>query len=204
MSGSLATIISALSDDVVASLAAASYPPLTPNADGTPGSILVGTAAKYENSAAPRIIFEPIGSVFGGSEYASASTTLDTQERKVQNAMRTIASENVQFNVRCWGAAGTQNPVDDYDVTRALYHAVRASLNRLMPGAYDIAAVGKYPPNTNILISGREFVFSVVFFTPVLASLLPYDRTRMYAPDGVVPAGNLVIDTATSEGIPVS
>ncbi len=188
--GALATLIRALSDDVVASLAAADYPPLCPNQSGTPGSILVGTAAAFEQSAPPRIIFEPAGSTFGAAEYSSASATLDTTERKHQNAMRTIASENVIFNVRCWGAAGTNDPVDDYDVTRALYHAVRGSLHRLLPGAYAIEASGKYPASSNVIRSGREFVFGLQLFTPVLLSLLPYDRDRLYAPDDVTAVGS--------------
>lgn len=202
--GSLATIIQTISDDVVAALAAASYPPLTPDASGNAGAILVGTAAAFETSAPPRIIFEPIGSTFATAEYASASATLGTLERAHQNAMRTIAAENVMFNVRCWGAAGTANPVDDYDVTRALYHVVRASIHKLLPGAYAIDAQGKYPPSTNVARDGREFVFGCIFFTPVLLSLLPYDRARQYAPADVAPLGTVVLDTATSEGIPVS
>ncbi len=202
--GSLATIISAISNDVVLALAAASYPPLTPDASGNPGAILVGTAAAFEQSSPPRIIFEPVGSTFGAAEYASASTSLDTDERKHQNSMRTIATDNVAFNVRCWGAAGTRSPVDDYDVTRALYHAVRASIHKLLPGAYAVEATGKYPPSTNVVRSGREFVFGVVFFTPVLATLVPYDRDRLYAPDGVTPLGSVVLDSGTTEGIPVS
>ncbi len=188
--GTLATIISAISDDVVAALAAASYPPLCPTPSGGAGAILVGTAAAFEQAAPPRIIFEPLGSVFGAAEYASASVTLDTVERLHQNAMRTIATETVGFAVRCWGAASTGIPVDDYDVTRALYHAVRGAIHRLVPGAYVVDAAGKYPSSSNLVRSGREFVFGVQFFTPVLASLLPYDRTRQYAPDDVHAVGS--------------
>lgn len=184
--GAIADVIAAIEEEVIAALAAASYPPLSD------GEILVGTAALFEQSAAPRIIFEPVGSSFGTAEYASASATLDTPERQRQNAMRTIAAEDMFFNVRCWGAAvpgPTVKPVDDYDVTRALYHAVRAALHKRMPGAYKVEESGKYPASSNIIRSGREFVFGVTFLTPVLESLLPYDRARLYAPDDVVAEG---------------
>jgi len=172
--GALATIIAAISEDVVAALAAANYPPLTPDASGNPGQIFVGSASNYETTAPPRIIFEPMGSKFGGAEYASASASLSTLERRNQGAVRTIASEDIEFLVRCWGAAGTGLEVDDYDVTRALYHQVRASLQRLMPGAHAFDAKGKFTRSANINRSGREFVFSVMFFTPILDALVPY------------------------------
>jgi hypothetical protein len=208
--GALAQIITAISDNVVAMLAAAAYPPLTPRVDGSVGAILVGTEALFEQAAPPRIIFEPKGSKFSQREYYSASNAIVTVERQREAAMRTIASEDVMFDVRCWGAANTGNPVDDYDVTRALYHAVRASIHAVMPGAYEIEEAGKYTVGTNNVRDGREFVFGVTFLTPVLDALLPYDAvnnsaaqnaalvTRLKAPAGVVPAGNDFLTIPTS------
>lgn len=201
MSGALATIIAAISEDVVAALASASYPPLTPDASGNAGAILVGSAALYENSSPPRIIFEPKGSKFSAADYASASATLDTQERRNQGVLRTIAAEDVMFDVRCWGAAGTSNPVDDYDVTRALYHQVRASMQKLMPGAFAIESSGAFTKSSNINRDGREFVFGVTFFTPVMSDLVPFSLVNegstaidanvesLYAPADVTAVG---------------
>jgi len=199
--GALGTIIAAISEDVVAALAAANYPPLTPDASGNAGKILVGSAAIYEMTAPPRIIFEPMGSKFGTAEYASASASLSTTERRNQNALRTIAAEDIEFTVRCWGAAGTGDPVDDYDVTRALYHQVRASLQSLMPGAFSIESSGKFTVSSNVNRSGREYVFGVTFLTPVMGDLVPYaiaNRTAaarativegLYAPSDVAAVG---------------
>lgn len=173
--GAFSTILTALSVDVVAALATANYPPLTPDASGNAGKILVGPAKIFENSSPPRIIFEPLGSKFVAAEYYSASATLETTERQRQAAMRTIAGENVMFNCRCWGAAGTSDAVDDYDVTRGLYHQVRASLQKLFPGAHETEETGKYTTGTNVAVDGREFVFGVTFYTPILAALLPFD-----------------------------
>lgn len=199
--GALGEIIRDISDDVVAKLAAAGYPPLCPLQDGSVGRILVGTAANYEQVSPPRIIFEPMGSKFGVAEYASASATLDTLERRNQAALRTIAAEDIEFNVRCWGAAGTGDPVDDYDVTRALYHQVRASLQSRLPGAFSIESSGKFTVSSNINRDGREYVFGVTFLTPVMGDLVPYaiaNRTPaeraavvegLYAPAGVTANG---------------
>lgn len=211
--GALATIIGALSDDVVAALASAGYPPLTPDQSGNAGAILVGTAANFEQTHAPRIIFEPTGSKFKSAEWSSASAELDTLERRNQKALRTIAAEDISFLVRCWGAAGTGVPVDDYDVTRALYHQVRASLQKLYAGSFAIEETGKFTDTSKINASGREFTFGVTFFTPVLDALVPYalanqtDAERamvvddLYAPDDVTAVGteSLVLPDGTSE-----
>jgi len=172
--GALATIIAAISEDVVAALADASYPPLTPDASGNAGAILVGSASTFEQTSPPRIIFEPIGSKFSAADWSSASSTLSTIERKAQNAMRTIAREDFAFNVRCWGASTTGVAVDDYDVTRALYHQIRASLQKLMPGCFSIEESGKFTDSSHAVRSGREYIFGVTFFTPVLDALIPY------------------------------
>jgi hypothetical protein len=103
--------------------------------------------------------------------------------------MRTVGGEDVSFFVHCWGAAGTTDPVDDYDVTRALVHAVRAAVHRQLPGAYQIEESGKYRPGSNLVRLGRWYTFGLTVFTPVLATLRPYDRARQYAPDDVTAEG---------------
>ncbi len=170
MMGALAIIIAAISADVVDALADAGYPALVD------GGIVVGTAAEYEQLAPPRIIFDPSpGSNFGAAEYASASATLDTIERRNQRAMRTIAAEDLIFDVHCWGAApGSTNPVDDYDVTRALVHQVRATLQDLFPGAHKVEDGGKYRTGANAVRLGRWYTFGVTILTPVLDRLAPY------------------------------
>lgn len=205
MSGALGTLIAAVSDDVVQALASAGYPALTPNQSGGAGRILVGPAAAFEQTSPPRIIFEPKGSKFVAAEYASASANLDTLERQNQIAARTIAGEDIAFDVHCWGAAGTGNMVDDYDVTRALYHQVRASLQSLMPGAFEIEESGKFVVTSNVVRHGVAFVFGVTFLTPVLDALMPYAFANesaatqaavvegLYAPSDVVGVGSELV-----------
>ncbi len=182
MSGLLSQIITAISEDVKASLAAAGYPPLVD------GKILFGQAAVYQQSTGPRIVFEPIGSAFSVRAPQSASAVLSTDERSKQHGLRAIATEAIFFDVHCWGSsANSGDPVDDFDLARGLYHAVRASIHKKMPGAYNIDESGKWSNQTDLMLDGQEFVFRVTFLTPVLGSLLPYDRTRLFAPDTVHP-----------------
>ncbi len=196
--GDLATIIGAISDKVVENLAAGGYPALVD------GGIVVGTAAEFEQTAPPRIIFDPSpGSKFVAPEYYSASAVIHTDERAKQGALRTIAGDNVSFSVHCWGAANTGVVVDDYDVTRALYHAVRAAIHKVAPGAYQIEDGGKYRTGTNIVRLGRWFTFNLTIYTPILTSLVPYDRDVKYAPDDVGANGTHSMrfpDGTTQEG----
>lgn len=196
--GLLATIVAAISSDVVAKLAAASYPPLTD------GKILVGRAEQYAQSAPSRIIFTPMGSKFAQRDIYSKATALDAAERKRQAVQRAIAQEAFNFEVRCWGAAvpvAPFDPCDDFDVTRALYHQIRATVHDVAPGSYLLDEAGKWTDATfdssQVIRYGREFVFGLTFFTPVLESLLPYDRTRQYAPDDTVATPTSILQLPT-------
>lgn len=202
--GAIKTIIQDISDDVVAALAAASYPPLTPYADGTEGNIRVGTEANNENTSPPRIIFEPMGSTFTPPEYFSASTSLATTERRNQKAFRPIFSDALKFKVRCWGASPIADQADDYDVTRALYHQVLASCQKVLKRSFSVSS-GEFTDNGNVNRKGREFVFELVIYTPILDALAPYalenntpaelsvEREKLYAPSNVVADGELTM-----------
>ena len=196
--GTLASIIDAISDHVVANLAAGGYPALVD------GEIVVGTAAEYEQSAPPRIIFDPSpGSKYVAVEYYSGSAIVDTTEREIQGAQRTIAGDNVSFLVHCWAAATTGVIVDDYDLCRAYAHAVRAALQDIIPGAYQIEDSGAYRANAYIVRLGRWFTPNVTIYTPVLETLVPYDRDVAYASDTVTPDGAdeiLIPTTSSTEG----
>ncbi len=191
--GYLATIISEISNDVVAALAAGGYPAL---ADG---GIVVGTAAEFEQTAPPRIIFDPSpGFDLVAPEYYSADQDF-TGERRVQNAVRTIRGKNTKLLVHCWGAANTGVVVDDYDVTEAYVDAVIAVLQLRLPGEHKTEESGKYRTGTNVVRLGRWMTFGVTIFRPVLATLQPYDRARAYAPDGVAPVGTDLVQLPTGE-----
>ncbi len=193
--GQLAEIFAAINADVVASLAAAEFPPLTD------GRILWGRSAQFGQSAPPRIIMTLLGSDFAAPDVADRG---DAAERRALNAQRSIANEDLNFEVRCWGASSPPDPIDDIDVTRALYHAVRQALMRLAPGAYTIEASGKFTDATfagsQIVRNGREYVFGLTIHGNVLGKL------QQYAPRGVGSGSNTVhlsTPNGASEGVQV-
>lgn len=181
--GTLASIVAAISAEVVATLAAGGYPALVD------GGIVVGTAAEFEQTSPQRIIFDfDAGSKYVPAEYYSGSTTIHTTERTLQGALRTIAGDNVLVSVHCWGRATTGLAVDDYDVCRSYAHAVRAALQAIVPGAFELTD-GKYRTNQHIVRAGRWFTMNLVLFTPVLETLVAYDRDLAYASDSVTDEG---------------
>jgi hypothetical protein len=170
-------IVSAISDHVVAALAAAGYPSLVD------GAILVGSEHKFEQSAPPRIIFTPKGSSFGAKNPAGASVVASNQpystEAFAQMQQRSIGTEIVTFGVSCWGCDDPPDPDTDFDVTQALYHQVIASTHLLCAGCYQVGG-GVWTDVTNLVKDGTEFTFTLSFHTPILDLLLeraPVDVT---------------------------
>lgn len=190
--GLLADFMAALSADVVAALAAGSYPPLVD------GGILFGPARQFEGSRPPRIIVTPTSSTFGPPDLYSASATLGTTERRQQAVMKAQHSERVTFEIRCWGGDSAGSLVADYDLTRALYHAVLASLQRLAPN-HGLDKSGAYTTAGPLTSLGREFVFTTWLDTPVLDTLIPYNNATLYAPATVAPVLSDTFIAATGE-----
>lgn len=161
----------ALSSDVVASLAAASYPPLTD------GQILLGRQYQMELSAPPRIIFIPTKSAFPAKDvYNRSPIAGNTAEQLIQNKNPSILSDNISFEVRCWGVSTDNNPDTDFDMTQALYQQVIRTCDKLARGTYLVSGGdwtdAKYTAG-QLIRDGREFVFTLTFGTPILQFLLP-------------------------------
>lgn len=179
----IVALIDAISDNVVSSLAAASYPALTD------GEILIGRQYQFEGSAPPRIVFVPTKSVFPDKDVYNRSPTGGagpyTAEQLAQNQNRSIRSENITFEVRCWGASPTNDPGLDFDYTQALYQQVIRSIDHLALGSYIIGA-GDWTDakftSGQLIRDGREMVFSVTFMTPILERL----EALPLAPNNVV------------------
>ena len=191
--GSLADFMTALNADVVAALAAGSYPALVD------GAILFGPARVFEQSRPPRIIVTPLSSVFGPPDLYSASATLGTTERRKQAVMKVQHSERITFEVRCWGGSDVGSLVADYDLTRSLYHCVLASLQRLAPN-HGLDKDGAFTSAGPLSSLGREFVFTTWIDTPVLDTLVPYVDSTYYAPATVSPVNTLTFSDATTGG----
>ncbi len=162
----IVALVSAISDEVVASLAAASYPALTD------GEILLGSQHVFEQSAPPRIIFTPKSSSFGPPMAGSANISRSSTDRLRLVQQAPIATETVSFEVRCWGSYN--DDIDSaYDYTQALYHQVIASVDKLARGVFALGN-GAWTDTTHLVKHGREFVFSVSLDTPVLNELFAY------------------------------
>lgn len=183
MPGVISTIVGAISTDVVSALTAAGYPPLSE------GKILLGSQWRPTESAPPRIIFTPLRSSFGprapSSSSRAATNTPYSAESLLQIAERTIGTDAVVFEVRCWGMnPDRSNPEtvvdDDYDFTQVLYQAVLQSIQRLMPGNPVVMADRGDWTDAKVEgdqsdILGREFVFTTnPIPTPILDHLLPF------------------------------
>lgn len=193
-------IVSTISDSVVAGLAAAGYPALVD------GKILLGREHVAEQGAPPRIIFIPTRSTFGPRDPASAANVATNSsayspERLAQVRQRSVATEFVTFEVRCWGAfnLAAPDPAADYDVTQALYQQVVISTHLLTEGVYKLEG-GTWSDETLIDVAGREFVFAITLATPVLDTLLPLapSNTRVVPTTNMIPLGGTQPETGCS------
>lgn len=197
---SIVQLVSALSDAVVELLAEAGYAPLTD------GKILLGRQHQAEHSAPPRIVIVPLKSTFGPKDAYSASRVAQSQpyaaEALAQIRQRSIATERVTFEVRCWGVSPEAEPDfdDDIDVTQALYQAVIEAVHMLLVGSYELGRgewIDAREGTTQHVHLGREFVFELTVATPVLDKLLPVAPSdvsgalsnTMVRPDGATSTG---------------
>lgn len=186
---SIVAIVNAMSDRLTANLAAKGYPVLAK------GKIVMGRHRQYELDAPPRVIMTPTKSGFGGPDGYSRAPA--GAEGRAQHAQRSIATEFVRFEVRCWGAQPdrTTHPDtvqdDDFDFTQTLYHAViqaaaaptddsppgPAVLGPLTKGGVELDG-GTWTDATfqsaQGLLAGREFVFGISVPVPVTDTLLAY------------------------------
>lgn len=194
-------LVAAISDEVVSALAEANYPDLVD------GGILLGRQYQMEQSAPPRIIFTPMGSEFPMKDVYNASPTSSggyTAEQLRQLKNRSIGTDKITFEVRCWGVSSDQEPDDDYDFTQALYHQVFRTIQMMARGSAEFSG-GKWTDSTynsgQLVRDGREFVFNVTFGTPILALLEPLPTTADAEVQPVV-AGitdSLTLPTGASE-----
>jgi len=172
----IVAVVSAISSSVVAGLAAAGYPALTD------GAILLGRQYQYEGSAPPRIVFIPTSSDFSAKDvYARQGVPTAAQLTN-----RSILSDVISFEVRCWGSSPSGDPSQDYDYTQALYQQVIRSVNELTYGSY-VCGRGTWTDgrlnDSQLIRDGREFVFTVTLSTPVLERI----EALPFAPPDVAP-----------------
>lgn len=171
----LTAIMSALSGDIVARVAAAGLPPLTD------GKVLLGRQRVLENSAPPRVVFIPMASKFGpksASNQSDSSTVSNPNaEQLAQWAQRSIMTDKIIFEVQVWGQASPPDSDLDFDATQNLYDIVIQSVYAMSVGRSTIIDgrwVDQAVSETQVDKSGHVYVFGVEIETPVLDNLLGY------------------------------
>lgn len=175
-----------LSDELVAGLAAAGWPPLRPLLDGKPGRIILGDPHKFDQFMPPRVIFTPSGSAFSGRASSRGPVPVANNASKpdaesaLAIAARAILTDRMAFDVRAWGVASDKD-VDpdgmDYEYTQAIVHQLLASCQKLASGVYN-AGTAKWEPVEHQGRVGRQLVFTLTVDAPVLAQLIPADAVR--------------------------
>jgi len=176
-------IVSALSTDVVARLAAAGLPPLTPEIDGTPGAIQLGPQFVCEQSSPPRIVmipddfdFETSRDVVSPNGRASGNRTWDP---------RAIGVQWKRYQVQCWGCnysdqtTPAPDPALDYDAAQILCEMVWQSAQAIAAGVW--RTTKGTLDRRGLVRMGRVITFDLSFSTPAPDVRLPY------APHGVNP-----------------
>lgn len=118
----------------------------------------------------------------GGGSGAMASTALlPANELQAEAIQRSLYTEQVTFECRCWGTQpGTDDPDFDFDFTQALYQQVIRSCRTLAVGSFELVGQGRGEwtdgilANSQLIRDGREFVFRFAIDVPVLGRLLQY------------------------------
>lgn len=180
--------VRAISDDVVESLAIAGYPALTE------GKIVLGRQYQFEHSAPPRIIFVPTTHAFDVNDVFSATGAYT--EGQLLN--RSFMTDQVTYEIRCWGTAPDRDPDYDYDFTQVLYQQVIRSLNQLSRGSFTIDSAtwtDSRFQSAQLDRDGREYVMLVTVFTPILELLEPL----LPAPVETEGAGTTILQLPTGE-----
>lgn len=178
--GTLATIIDKLYADIANQLSVAGYPPLVA------GKILVGKAELFAQGAAPRVVFVPRGNRYVAPDFVRSFRNDD--ERRKMMSMPAESNVMQRIDIHCWAAANTGNAVDDYDVANDLCTAVRNAMARLLnAGSYTVECDADWSDETAVVAQGQELVLKMTIIGTSLLTLQPYDKSRLFAPDGVRP-----------------
>jgi len=190
----IVALVSAVSADVVSSLAAAGLPPLTD------GAILLGAQHVKERSSPPRIVAVPSSAGWGPAVRLPSAG--DTTERRTMIAERSLMTEIVHLDFYCWGASVPETRDGDYDATQILYQQVIRSLFNVLGAASDrtwLPTKGAWTDSSlkaaQLITAGRAFTFGVEIRTPVPDQLLPYappgtaanNTTQLQPADGSAP-----------------
>jgi hypothetical protein len=189
-------LVALISNAVVARLTAAGFPSLVA------GQILLGEQHLAVTDAPPKITFVPATCEYSSKDISGAlplfTNTPYDAERLVQISNKPVLTEEFTFEVHCWATTTDRTdpatiPDADYTFARALAHAVIASVDDLARGVFRCSR-GIWT-RQGVVTQGREFVFDLTLFTPVLTQLLPF------VPPGTVGQATIVPDGSTGDSV---
>ena len=130
---SISSIVSAISDDIVAGLALMGRPALSD------GAVLLGAAMVSQQGAPPRVVFEPVSVRFGPADRSMIANTAYGADYLSVLTNRTLGTSIIKFRVHVWGIGdptpgSVQDPAADIDATDGLMKQVLRSCLRLSAG----------------------------------------------------------------------
>lgn len=200
-------LVSLVSAEVVTRLAAAGYPALTPEIDGTAGAILLGPQFRAENGFPPRIVFVPskLGidapnrSVTSRGPNVGADYSPELQQRAIGRQMK-------GFKVYCWGCnysnqtTPAPDPALDYDAAQANAEIIIQACQSIGAGRYKATGgtIDGQGATPTLVRTGRVFIFDLELDTAIL------DTALAFAPSNVAPNGKLdvTIGGTTTQAFP--
>jgi hypothetical protein len=170
-------LVRALSNQVVAQLAAQGLPPLTPEIDGTPGAIVMGPQYVAEHGSPPRIVMTPTGFPFENSR----DVVFPSGKPRANPSWdpRAIGVQWKTFEVQCWGcdfssqttpAPGTNT---DYDAAQILCEQVWQAAQALTAGEWRTTK-GEVDANPKLIRLGHVITFDLAISTPAPDFALPF------------------------------
>ena len=136
-------LVSDINTEVVARLAKAGYPALTPEIDGSAGKILIGPQFPAEFSSPPRVVFVPQPSKLEGpTRSVMGRAGMPAPEQAAMLSTRAIARMWKSFKVYCWACnfsdqvTPSPDPALDYDAADAMAGIVWQSCQAIAAGVW--------------------------------------------------------------------
>lgn len=184
-------MVSRLSAEVATRMAAAGYPPLNKEIDGSVGSIVIGPQFVAEQGFPPRILMIPRRFDFEANTWDVVNTYKGGTPISSAWNPRPIAKQWKQYEVQCWGCNFTSpspgvftaapDPALDYDAAEQIAeilwqsaHAIAAGVWRSKEGEIDDGA----PTHNRV---GRVFKFDLALMTPIPDTALGYAPSNVKA-----------------------
>lgn len=136
----------------------------------TDGSILVGRENTREHSAPPRIVVVP-RTIRSQGRIASLASGTRNADRQRMIRQRSIGTDAEAFDVHAWGQAFPPDPAVDFEIARALRHAVRTSLHLLGCGSLETGDGvwdDQKERETQHIKAGHLLTFAITLRVPVL------------------------------------